>query len=267
MTYQARETSRYQGQPFELYWFQTNSEGWRLTSGDQSVTYLGHTYDPEDMHRTEIDQTSEYKSSTITVTIPRTHDIASRFVSTIPATPLSLVIYRGHENDPDAEVVTAFTGRVTKAAFGEQCELEVVPENDLLRRTVPATKFQVQCNRVLYGPGCGVDKSLHQYPGTVLTISADGLTITSAAGGSAPAGRLAAGILQKGDYQRMIIAHSGNTIQLLAGIPGLVVGDSIMAIEGCQGTEADCTHFGAMPNHFGFSKIPSRNPFSTNGVV
>lgn len=261
MTYAAQETSRYGARPVEMYLFQTASESWRHTSSDTPRVHLGQIYTPEAIERTEIDQNSETNSGSIKVTIPRSHDLASRFVSYIPSTPLSLVIYRTHDADPDGEVVVNFTGRVASATFNDFCELNVVPEQDALRRRVPVPKFQTQCNRVHYGPGCDLDPMVHRYPATIATLSADGLTLTGTGFGLAPAGRLAAGYIQKGDVRSMILTHSGTTITLISAVPGLAVGDPVEAFLGCQRSEADCAYFNNLVNFFGFSRIPTRNPF------
>ncbi len=261
MTYTARETSQSSGQPFELYLFQTETQTWRLTSADRKITYNGQIYEPEAIIRTATGQGQETTSGSIKVTIPKEHAIALLFVSYIPSTPLSLVIFRGHEGEPDAEVVTHFTGRVTMATFGEDCELTVVPERDVLKKRVPGPKYQKPCNHILYDSGCQVDKNLFKVTATLTSVT--GETIQAAAFATKPDGWFNAGYIEKGSERRMILNHVGNTVTLLNAMAGLAVSDAITAYAGCNRSFSDCnTKFNNAPNFFGFEFIPGRNPFN-----
>jgi uncharacterized phage protein (TIGR02218 family) len=259
MTYSARETSRYSGLPFELYQFTSQGlDVWRMTSGDVARSYLSQIYTPEAIERTEINQDHELTSGSIKVTIPRTCDLASRFVSYIPSSPISLVIFRGHDGDSD--IVVNFTGRVASATFADECELEIQPEQQALRRTIPIQKYQSQCNRVLYGPGCGVDKNAFKLVGTVLTVTGD--TFTVAVAGTKIDGWLNAGYMEKGDEKRMILNHTGTSVQLINPMASLAPGDSVNLYAGCMRHEVDCgVKFNNLVNHWGFARIPQKNPF------
>lgn len=263
MSYATREISTYSGQPFELYLFQSGEDRWQLTSGDVSRTYNGKVYTPEAIERTEIDQDQEAHSGEIEVTLPRTHDLASRFVSYIPTSPVSLVIFRGH--DGEGEVVPNFTGRVSKAAFTDVCTLTVSSEADLLRKKVPTQRFQNQCNWCLFSAGCGLQKVNFMVTGTLSSVAGD--TIKSAAFATKPDGWFNAGFIECGSDMRMILSHTGDTLVLIAGISGLAAGDTFKAYAGCQRTVADCRNkFSNLANYRGFDKIPTKNPFD-GGLV
>jgi len=261
VTFASRETSGYQGQPFELYLFESGVESWALTSADKARSHNSRAFQPEAISHTEIDQNQELGSGSITVSIPKDHDIASRFVSYIPEAPMSLVIYRGH--DGEAEIVTHFTGKVASAKFGDVCDLTVVPEQDVLKRRVPVPKYQCQCNRVLYGPGCDVSKDSFKITGVVSAVSGDLVTATIFT--SQATGWLDAGYLEKGTQRRMILSHTGNQVRLICPMDGLVAGDTVNAYAGCMRTRAVClAKFNNLSKFFGFDKIPTKNPF--NGV-
>lgn len=264
MSYATRETSRYSGTPFELYLFESGAEAWRYTSGDVSRSFNGNTYTPESITRTEIDQNQELNSGSIKVEIPSTNEVAGRFISYIPDSPMSLVIYRGHDGEAESEIVTNFTGRVSMATFNEICELTVVPEQDVLKRRIPGPKYQAQCNRILYDSGCGVDKTNYKVTGTVTDVS--GNVVTSAIFGAKADGWFKAGYIESGTKRRMILAHTGTQITLIAPMFGLSVGDSITAYAGCMRTRTDCiSKFNNFGRFFGFDKIPTKNPF--DGVL
>jgi uncharacterized phage protein (TIGR02218 family) len=263
MSYAARETSRYSGTPFELFWFSMGAQNWYLTSGDIARHLGARTFTPESISATAISQNQELRSGSITILIPRNHAIAALFVGYSPPAPLTLIIYRGHDGELEGETVTYFTGRVATAKFTEHCELTCVPEQDALKRSVPIQKFQSQCNWVLFGPGCGLDKTAYAVSGTVSAISGDTVTVSGLS--AKPDGWFRAGWLELGNSRRMIIAHTGDNVTLITPLLGLQVGDAVVAYPGCMLTEAICAgKFGNLVNFWGFSRIPTRNPF--NGV-
>lgn len=267
MTFAAYETSVYSGSPFELYLFQTESEEWSLTSGDTERALGERVYTPEAIKRGEIAQTPESQSGEVTITIPRTHDIASRFLSYIPTSPMSLVIYRGHDGDPDSETVTNFTGTIAKAEFSDVCTLTAAPESNILRRKIPSQKFQAPCNWILFSPGCGMDREDYKLTGTISSVSSDGATLTSDVFATRASGWLQCGYVEIGNDRRLILSHTGNTVVLIAGIAGLTAGKSVNAYAGCRGTTADCyKKFSNLANFWGFDRIPTRNPFD-GGLV
>lgn len=265
MTYAARETSGYLANPFELFQFTCATDVWRMTSGDVARNYLGQTYSPEAMSRTEINQDQELTSGSIKITVPRNSDLASRFVAYIPSSPISVVIFRGHAGDPDGEIVTSFTGKVASATFGDECEIEVMSEQQVLRRQVPVQKFQSQCNWQVFSPGCGVVKGSFKLTGTVITVTGDTLTVAVAA--TVADGWLNWGYLEKGDERRMILNHTGTTVQMINPIASLAPGDSVNLYAGCQRSVADCvTRFNNIARFWGFPWIPNKNPFD-GGLV
>ena len=259
MTFDARESSIYGGQPFELYLFQTETQTWRLTSSDRTISYLGNDYTPEAIQRTATSQGLELKSGAVKVTLPKTHEIAQMFLPYIPSTPLSLVIYRGHKDE--AEVVVHFTGRVTSAQFGDECVLTAVPEQEVLKRKIPAQKYQSQCNNILYDTGCGVDKELFRVTATLDTVDGDEVTATEF--DAEADGHFDNGYLEKGVERRFILKHVGDTLTLLQPMAGLVAGDEVSCFPGCNRKfTGDCTiRYDNGDHFFGFDRIPKRNPF------
>lgn len=266
MSYAAVETSRYSALPYELYWFTDGVNNWYLTSGDISRTYNGQIYTPESISRGEIDQNQEIQSGAIKVAIPNSHDIASRYVSFIPAAQMNLVIYRGH--DGDSEVVTIFIGKVSSGAFSDAFEMNCVPLQDVLKKRVPAQVYQSQCNWVLFGAGCGLSRGAFMASGTITSVSADAMTIQSAAFATKPDGYWVNGYVEFGQERRMILTHTGNAVTLMNGIPDLLVGSSVNVYAGCNRTAYDCQNkFNNYTRFWGFDRIPKKNPFGQTGVL
>jgi uncharacterized phage protein (TIGR02218 family) len=263
MSYTARESSVCDGKPFELFLFQTLDQTWRVTSADVGRAHLGHDYTPEAITRTETQKSSETKGNNIKVSIRRDHPIAGLFRAYMPVTPLSLVVYRGH--DSESEIVVAFTGRVTQANMIDVCELTCAPEEDVLRRALPTTVFQTPCNRIIYSAACGVTRSSFRVDGLISAVS--GVEIHASAFDSGVDGYLTNGYVEIGNMRRMIIHHVGDKVTLIAPmLLPLVIGDAISAYPGCARTHSDCVNkFSNGPRFLGFEMIPTRNPF--NGLL
>jgi uncharacterized phage protein (TIGR02218 family) len=269
MSYDSRESSVSSGQPFELYLFQTQEQVWRVTSADESKFYQGAKYDPEIISRTNTSANSEVKGGHIKITIPKDHAIAQLFIAFIPSTPLALVIYRGHDGEPESEMKVAFMGRILLGRFtaDDMCELDCAPDTEILKRNVATACFQRPCNRILFDAGCGLSNAFWRVFGTVQDISADGLTITISACSTKPNGWFAAGHIEKGTEKRMIITHSGSSIVLINPMNGLNVGDDVFIYAGCDRTYSGpngCTaKFNNGVNFMGWQWIPAKNPFSS----
>lgn len=260
MTYDTREVSLHSGEPFELFLFELDGAAWHITSGDKERVHLGETYRRVAMSRSETSQGQEIKSGTIRITIPRDHEIADQFKHYLPASPMSVVIYRGHDGDPATEYVVHFTGFVTTARFTDSCELTVAPEQELLKRRIPAPEYQRRCNHILYDAGCGILRDDFK---TVATVTfALGVTVKSAEFAALSSGWLDSGYLEKGFERRMILRHIGDTVQIITKFPGLQAGDVVNAFAGCARTAGVCvSKFNNLGRFLGFEFIPGKNPF------
>lgn len=269
MSYDGKERSVSSGQPFELYLFQTHDQVWRFTSADEEKIYQGATYHPEIISRTNTSASSEVKGGHIKVLVPKDQAIAQLFISFIPSTPLTLVIYRGHDGEPESEIKVAFTGRVLLGQFStdDRCELDCAPDTEILKRNIATACFQRPCNRILFDTGCGLSNAFWRVAGTVQAISEDGLTITIAECATKANGWFNAGHLERGVDRRMILSHAGNQLTLINPMNGLAEGDTVFAYAGCDHTYAGpngcTTKFNNGVNFMGWEWIPARNPFSS----
>jgi uncharacterized phage protein (TIGR02218 family) len=264
MSIATREESVFSGQPFELYLFQTSGQSWLLTSSDAARSGPGGEYTPTAIFRTSIGKGAEQKSNSTKVTIPRDHEIAQLFLGSVLATPLTLTIYRGHVGE--SGTVVQFIGNVMSAAFGEDCELDCAPEEQILRQHIPRLRYQTPCNKVIYSPACGVDREGSAFGknfkihAQVTDVAAE--VVTAAEFDDYGSGWLTNGYLEWGYFRRMIIRHVATEITLILPIPGLVMDQWVDAFAGCPRTYATCkSKFDNGPNFWGFEWIPGRNPF------
>jgi uncharacterized phage protein (TIGR02218 family) len=259
MSYNSREISIFQGQPFELYLFEAAEGTWGLTSGEKIRTRAAQDYTPVPIHRTSIGMGGEQNSGNVKVTIPRDHAIAQLFVGLMPAIPVTLTIYRGHEGE--TETIVQFVGEVKNASFAEDCELECAPEERLLTQQIPRFLVQAPCNKIIYSTACGADPEDFDTDATVTAVNGDIITAPEFDDGL-PDGWFTNGYLKWGSFRRMIIRHVGDEVTLILPIPGLIALEVVTAFAGCARTYPVCmAKFSKGPNFVGFPWIPVRNPF------
>jgi uncharacterized phage protein (TIGR02218 family) len=265
MSYDAVETSEDSGQPFEMYVFQTQTKLWRLTNSLEIKVYSGNNFTPEAISSTEPTQNQELKSGEITVSIPRDHEIAEQFRQYLPNTPMFLTVYRKHESD--SEVAVVFTGKVNAATFGDDCELSCVPEQQVLKKQIPAARYQAQCNRVLYDAGCTVARASFKTSAVIASMSTDGTELHATAFDGPADGWFNNGYLELNDQRRMIVNHVGDQINILSAMTDVDVGTHVDAFAGCKRNSDDCANkFSNLVNFFGWEWIPKKNPFK-DGVT
>lgn len=262
MTYDAIEKSVCDGEPVECYRFAQGSNTWFYTSADADQTYLRDVYATELITRAPTEQNQEDWSGSLEVTLPADNQVSLLWADYLPVSPVALTIYRVHRSAP-TDGVTIFVGTVSGCKYSDgQAVLTCNPLTGAFRRPVPWQMYQSQCNHPLYGTGCGVNKNLFRL--SVVLDGVSGMQVTAAALAGQADGWWSNGWLQDSSGAiRWILAHAGDTIQLVAAIAGLAPGDTVSVYAGCDRTEATCrTKFSNLDRFGGWSRIPLKNPFS-----
>ena len=288
MSFDAKESGVYSGEPFELYRFAMGTVVWTYTSGDTAITYNAEVYEPEAIERAEIEQNRELESSTIQIEMPLTTVVAQQFIMFTPPDPVWLTIYAGHHGD--SEVIVRFSGKIEQATLTDICKLRVRSTIGALRKRIPGPTYQQACNRMLYSDACGASMDGNGvYPAFVANhwtfkvgaIGADGVTISVDQGASESSSfvsywgthfsddpttlpRLDWGkLVAPTGHQMMIGSHSSAYQLVLKGrVPQLAVGDVVTVYRGCRRTLAHCNFYGRTHRFMGFDIQPGKNPFS-----
>jgi uncharacterized phage protein (TIGR02218 family) len=250
--------------PYELYLFQGTGIFFALTNADKEITYLGNTYLPTTITRTESEQSNEVVSGQCKVYLPYAHPLSQLLVPYLPVSPVALTIFGSHYTDP--ETVVLFTGTVASGRYTDQCELLCNSAQYLLQRKIPRQLYQSPCGHVFGDAGCTIDLAAHTYAGTINTIDSTG-TILNITGFSALPDSLTGGYLRVGNVVRMIVSNSGANVTLLSAIAGLQVGATVLGVAGCQLTFAACQAYKNSFNFLGFDLIPEINPFDGSASV
>lgn len=261
MTFDSSEKSAYGGKPVECFLFQAGSQEWRYAASDSLATCPGFgTFDPYPISRGDLEISQERDSGQLDINVPRTCEIALLFVGYTPANPVSVTVYAYHRDD--GEAVVFFRGGIVSASFeGAVATLKCLPLGGALSRTVPRLSCLTRCNWVLYSAGCGVSKAAYAQAATVTAVS--GLDVSAAVFGTHEDGYFDFGFIELPDgSRRYITRHIGTTVTLLGPALSLAVGAAITAYPGCDLTEETCVaKFANLANHWGFKRLPVRDPY------
>lgn len=260
MSYGAFESSTHDGQPVELYRFQSGLRTWRYTSADVSMAYQNENYEPYPMARGAFRQTAELAKTGLEIRTPRD----TPFVADMVASPLldvvMLTIYRKHRTD--AEVLPFWRGRVEGVRFeGGESIISCQPLGTALKRLGLRRPAQRQCPHALYDLGCNLTEAVFGIAGNL--VSHTGASVTSGVFAGQPNGWWVGGKINFSGAQRFIVAHAGDTITLTTSVPGLAQNAAFIAYPGCDHTPATCnSKFGNLANFGGAPAFPIKNPFT-----
>lgn len=259
--YETFESSVCDGEPVEGYAFTQGGTFYRFTSADDAQTFFGNSYPTAEISHDGLEFTAEESSGNTVVRVPRANPVAQLFRLMLPTSPVFLTVYRKHRGDPETRVV--WDGKVIACSFeGPDARLTCAPISQVFRKKVPSLVYQSQCNWILFGPGCELDKLLFKTSGTVASV--DGATVTSAAAGTQVDGYFRGGWAELANGERrFIVEHVGTTLSLMNAFGAVAPLDTIDLYPGCDRTEAVCaTKFNNLSRHLGFPRIPTRNPYN-----
>ena len=288
MTYTSIETSAAEGRPYFLYQFVEGDQVWRFTSQATPWTSAGSggtaiTWEPAAVSHGDVVQTSEIERGVLELTWPLSHPFARRFLAPMGNTPVTLTIFRGHEQVL-GETVAHWKGRVMGAEIeGARILLTCESLFSTLRRAGVRAKYQRLCRHALYGRGCGLDIAAHWVSGTVSAVASGGSVVTIPEVADQPDGWYRGGVLRFGVQLGFVIGHAASVLSLSRPMPELTAalgapeidpetGDPVPVLvdiaPGCDLRAATCAQkFGNLLNFGGFPEIPGRNPFGGGSIV
>ena len=286
MTYDSIESSAAEGRPYFLYQFVEGEQVWRFTSraevwisGGSGGTEI--LWEPAAVAHGDVVQTSEIERGRLELTWPLSHPFARRFLAPMGNMPVTLTIFRGHEQVL-GETVAHWKGRVVGAEVeGQRIILSCESVFSTLRRAGVRAKYQRLCRHALYGRGCGLDIAFHWQSGTVTSVAGNIVSILEAA--EQPESWYRGGVLRFGTQLGFITGHAGGVLTLSRPMPELAAaqatpdldpetGDPLPVLvdiaPGCDRRAATCAaKFGNLLNFGGFPEIPGRNPFGGSSIV
>lgn len=261
-----RESSDNSGMPQRLFLFTMGDETFAYVNSANSHTYNGVNYGPLNVSMEDITQALSEDSPTIRIEIDGKSPLAALFIPYMPIIPVKVRVYRYHIGD--AEYVTELIGEVASASNNQDndaCSLSVRMLASNMDRKVPWPIFQKQCNNVLFGPQCRINRELFKVETTVVSIGAN--TISSPDFVHADPTYFVAGYaihVATGEI-RWIIAQNGDLLTLQTPFRGMAEGDDVVAFAGCDLLKSTCEDkFDNLHRFWGFTHIPTKNPFTDN---
>lgn len=239
--------------------------------------FFTRTYSPVPIARSKITRTSVVRRAEVDVVFPRTNSLAQQFRDNAGAEASRVQILQVFANDPDAEVVPIFVGRVVAVKPG-LVSITLTVENAFtaMRRKALALTMQRLCNHAQYfdpGPnyaGCKLNLASWQVSATATAIATKVVTVTEAA--SYDDGYFSGGIMEYGTDRAFILKHAGTALTMLrlpAGLATAIAGgsQSVKIAPGCNLTFQMCSavfentdNFGALP-FMTDTPYDGRNPY------
>ena len=229
------------------------------------MDYQSETYQPATISRNGLEQGNELGRLGVEIRVPRDLPVAGLFLAAPPEGVVSITLYRHHAGDN--EFITYWKGRVASSRLsGSEATLKCEPIATSLKRPGLRARYQLLCRHVLYGSGCGALKDSFRVDGTVAAVT--GITVQVAAAADREDGYFVGGMLTTAAGARMIVAHSGIVLTLVAPLIGLSAGDTVQLYAGCDHSLNHCAaRFNNLDNFGGFPFIPVKNPFSGDAIV
>ena len=273
MSFNDIEVSDFGGQPTELYEFRygaLSTDILRFTSADHDLDLNGATYQSLFIERDNFTSDGNPDDNQqMNIRLSRDNPFGELYRSRDFPNAIGLKIRGVHLNDPDLQIITLWSGRVT--GVGWDYPLMTVGCERMstsLKRSGLTARYQVgMCRHVLYQPGCGLIKESYRVDGTVGAVSSATLLTVAAAAGY-PDGWFTGGILYLDGMMRYITGHAGSSIQISQGLRGLVTGSEIRLYPSCDRLASTCSgKFNNIENYGGFDYIPPKGPFEGNSLV
>lgn len=266
--------SRARSEPIHLYqvaYGVSESSRLHMTDAEEPVVAEGVIYQPVQIKHGEINASGSLDKSTVDLKAPRTNPLVELFRVYPPSQVVSLTIYRGERNDPEAEFMAIWSGRILNFAIEvNEAKFSCEPIGTSVQRPGLRRNYQVGCPHILYGPSCRANKLAATRSTVAETIS--GSTVTLPAGwfaGQAPADYLS-GLMEWIDPEGNRISRTilrladgaGSRSLMLGGLPaGLSEGMAVDVILGCNHQMSHCRNLhDNILNYGGQPWIPAVNP-------
>jgi uncharacterized phage protein (TIGR02218 family) len=264
-------------QPVSCYTFVRRDQVWRYTDQPEDVTVDGVVYRAAVIAHGDLQKDDESAAGEVPVTCAVSTPIVAALDDVIRSGPKVICTIRQTHRSGVGGVVTPasavrFKGVVqSRRIAGGDCTFTVASLAGVLEKPMLRVITSPTCNNAIYDRLCGVDKTLYETTGCVITdIVGSVLTVAEAAlqaDGYYTAGPL---VVEDGSAagERLFVAdHTGDQLTLLHPPPAaLAIGDAVTLYAGCDGTEATCdAKFANLDYFLGFPRVPVTNPFVKAG--
>jgi hypothetical protein len=276
MAYDLIATSVDDAKPVELYHFHYSGNDWYMTSSAEILTRASINYTPTTISSSDRKPTLDPTKSNITITAAANNPVGELFRIVPPSEPVIVTIYEGNLDDTDW--VVAWKGRVLGAEWTSGSEIKFTSESAYSSAMRQGVRRPVQpnCPFVLYGPQCGVARSLFEEES--ITLGLTGITVTVQAAAGKIDNYYAGGMITwvnnpNGNIEKRFIRESDGTtggLVLNARPVGLTAGMDVKIYAGCSHALEDengCVQkFDNSGRYGGTPYMPTKNPFNGSTI-
>ena len=273
MTYDAKESSAYGGNPTEIYEFVQSGVSHRFCNTEEALTVDGEVYSAAwPIERSEPELSDETTRSRLKITTARDFPLAIQFANGAPQQALWVTVSRVHRDD--GEAVAIWQGKVRGVTWsGGQVEFECEPVEAVIGKSGLRQTYGPSCSKRLYSPRCGVSEGAWQTLATLTEVNNGGAELVAPefdalADGFFNGGEVAIGSL---GIRALIVSHVGDTLTLKYPVASAEAGQTVIAVPGCDhlwtranGGPGHCqARFANAENFGGFPFVPPKNLYLT----
>lgn len=270
MTLDAKEKSRHKGRPCNLFlvrYGESANSYFAYTDAEQDVTVDTIVYRSVAFSRGAIVVKGNMDKAAMEVRCSLKLPLADLFVAYPPSQIVTLTIFQGHLNDPDAQFLTIWAGRILSAKREtDELIMTCEPIRTAMKRLGLRRHYGYGCSHKLYGPHCNANKTAASYPAIVSSVSGHRITLV---GGwtDRPVSDFVGGMVEwnnlAGDKEiRGVVRVVGDTLTLAWAPRDIQTGTEVTVIRGCSRDEAGCNSHNNIHNFGGCPFIPTKNPIS-----
>lgn len=263
-TYDELEQSGSDSRPVEAYEFVGSFQTYRYTSSDRIVNIAGNDYAPIAITRSRLQAgTHEDENLSLDLEMPFDIDVVRDYAFAETPPSLELTVYRQQPSAVGTNFVIYWKGKVRGFTVTDRKAKIQVPSvfSLALQGELPNVYYQTPCNHTLYSGRCGVLAADHGFAATIQAVLGTAITLTTS---PTTTNDLAAGeiVNDRNGERRMILANSGNSVDIGYAFVDLIPGDTVMLYRGCNHSFETCrVKFDNVINFGGYPYIPSDNPF------
>lgn len=281
--FEPKEISRTKGRPVNLLLFQYDDGEVRSFAYTDAVEPVEapsagpFVFKPVSLDRDAINASGSLDKTSITIKLPQDNELALQFRTYPPGQVVNVTLWQMHLNDPDAEALVVWAGRVTAVTRRANiAEFNCEPISTALRRTGLRRNWQIGCPHVLYGTQCKASQAAGTSPDiTVSEVNGNVVKLPSGWIPASPAGLTADKYI--GGMLRWVTAEGSiffrtilrvdadgpdHNLTLAGPTDGLYAAAPAQVVLGCNHQLSDCAavhdnllNFGGQPY------IPVKNPF------
>ncbi len=273
MGFNTFETSDFNGTPVGLYRFQWGNSIWCYHGGvGDPIVVDGQTFTP--VAASESPLVLGAREPEFTLEVPANLPVVELFRGTPPSEPVTLVVYRLHRDDPDAEPKIVWVGPITNVKDGgNSASKQIISRNRGLRRGGLRDTWSRGCTRVLFGlDGCGLNKvdfalerTITAITGNVVTLDELSPSATWFDGGYLEWDADGLGTLNRRTIE---VEIAPGQYRLFGRADGLEVGMTLNAYPGCDHTTTMCDEkFDNLDDHGGLDFMPGKSPYDGQALM